>query len=141
MISDSSHDVALISCVKSKQEEAAQPRNLYTSAYFEKMRAYAEQEYEKWWILSAKHALLHPDANPIEPYEKTLNEASKAERRQWAQDVIDELREQELLTDEVRLDIHAGKAYYGELLPLLQESDIHEVQIPLEGLQIGRRLA
>lgn len=66
-------EIGLVSCVKSKRDEPAKPRELYTSAYFEKMRAYAEQEHDEWWILSAKHGLLDPDGSPIDPYNETLS--------------------------------------------------------------------
>lgn len=73
--------VALVSCVKTKRDEPAAPRNLYISSYFQKMRDYAEQNYDDWWILSAKHGLLDPDGDPIEPYDETLSGARVAKRR------------------------------------------------------------
>lgn len=134
-------EVGLVSCVKTKREEPAAPRDLYTSAYFEKMREYAEKEHDEWWILSAKHGLLDPDGTEVAPYEETLTTAGKATQRQWAQTVFGELEEQSLLTENSCLVLHAGTAYYEELLPLLEETAVGEIQIPCEGLQIGHRLA
>ena len=139
MINDR-REVGLVSCVKTKREEAVVPRDLYISAYFEKMREYAENEHDEWWILSAKHGLLAPDGPAIEPYEETLTTASKATQRQWAERVFEELEEQGLLTENNRLVLHAGKAYYEKLLPLLEETAVGEIRIPYE-LQIGHRLA
>lgn len=61
-------EIGLISCVKTKRDEPATPKDLYASDYFEKMRSYAEQYHDDWWILSAKHGLPNPDDEPIKPY-------------------------------------------------------------------------
>nr|WP_223174778.1 DUF6884 domain-containing protein [Natrinema hispanicum] len=44
-----------------------------------------------------------------------------------------------ILKSGVTLVFHAGRAYYEELLPLLENHDV-EVRIPTEGLMIGERL-
>ena len=67
-------EIGLVSCVKTKRDEPATPKDLYTSAYFWKIRTYAETYHDDWWILSAKHHLLGPDGPPIEPYEETVPE-------------------------------------------------------------------
>ena len=71
-------EIGLVSCVKTKRDEPAVPKDLYASPYFEKMRAYAEQYHDDWWILSAKHGLLDPDGEPINPYDETLSGARVA---------------------------------------------------------------
>jgi hypothetical protein len=53
--------VALVSCVKSKRTSESPARDLYTSPLFTKMRRYAEQHAEAWFILSAEHGVLAPD--------------------------------------------------------------------------------
>ncbi|ELY99560.1 hypothetical protein C480_19854 [Natrialba aegyptia DSM 13077] len=50
-----------------------------------------------------------------------------------------ELKAADLLKSDVTLVFHAGKAYYEELLPLLEDHDV-TVQIPVDGLLIGERL-
>lgn len=129
-------EIGLVSCVKTKREEPATPRDLYTSDYFEKMRSYAEQYHDDWWILSAKHGLLDPDGEPIEPYDETLSGARVVKKREWAEEVAEELDEQGLLSEGITLVIHAGKDYYEELLPLIEDRDV-SVEIPTEGLGIG----
>lgn len=94
-------EIGLVSCVKTKRDEPAAPRNLYTSPYFEKMRDYAEQNHDDWWILSAKHGLLNPDADLIEPYNETLSDARVAKKREWAQRVAEQLDEEGLLSGDV----------------------------------------
>lgn len=126
----------LVSCVKTKRDEPAVPRNLYTSSYFEKMRDYAEQNHDEWWILSAKHGLLHPDGEPIEPYDETLSGARVARKREWAEKVSEQLDEKGLLSGDMTLVLHAGKDYYEELLPLIEGNGV-SIEIPTEGLGIG----
>jgi len=115
-------EVGLVSCVKTKRDESTTPKDLYTSSYFEKMRSYAEQYHDDWWILSAKHGLIDPDGDPIEPYDETLSGARVATKRAWAERVVDQLDEQGLLSEDVMFVVHAGKDYYGELLPLIKDS-------------------
>ena len=44
--------------------------------------------------------------------------------------------EQGLLSEGITLVIHAGKDYYEELQPLIEDRDV-SVEIPTEGLGIG----
>ncbi|WP_225333354.1 DUF6884 domain-containing protein [Halomicrobium urmianum] len=141
MTADGYREIGLVCCAKAKRDEAALPKDLYVSDYFQKMRTYAEQEHDEWWILSAKHGLLDPSDNPIEPYDKTLTTAPKSERRDWADAVAADLQETGLLAPDARLVLHAGKTYYGELLPLLTDSDVGDVIIPTEGMRIGETLS
>jgi hypothetical protein len=133
-------EIGLVSCVKTKQDEPATPKNLYTSSYFGKMRAYAERYHDDWWILSAKHGLLYPDSDPIEPYDETLSGAQAARKREWAEKVAKQLDTEGLLSEDVTLVFHAGKDYYDELLPLIEDSGV-SIEIPTEGLGIGETQA
>jgi len=133
-------EIGLVSCVKTKRSEPARPKDLYTSPYFKKMRAYAERHHDDWWILSAEHGLLNPDGPPIAPYDQTLSGAPIATRRAWAEDVVSALDEQGLLADDVTLVIHAGTDYYGQLVPLVEGSDT-TIELPTEGLGLGEKQA
>ncbi len=134
-------EIGLVSCVKTKQDRPAKPRDLYTSDYFQKMRSYAEENHDEWWILSAKHGLLDPDGPPVEPYDETLTGASVAKKRDWAEEVYQELEEAGLLTSDVQLVFHAGQDYYSELLPKIRNLEGVSVEIPTEGLSIGETLS
>ena len=134
-------EIGLVSCTKSKRDSAAQPRDLYDeSPLFRKERTYVEANHDDWYILSAKHHLLDPTGPKIEPYDETLTGAPVARRREWALAVRDELEAEGLLEEDTTLVFHTGKDYYGELLPLLEESPM-EVKLPTEGLQIGEKLS
>ncbi|WP_368411756.1 DUF6884 domain-containing protein [Haladaptatus halobius] len=133
--------IGLVSCTKSKKDEPAQPRALYEpSALFRKTSKYCERTYDEWYILSAKYGLLDPDGPPIEPYDETLTNASITTQRTWAENVAKELADRGLLCDDIHLYIHAGKSYYGELLPRLKDEPV-TVSLPTEGLMIGEMLA
>lgn len=134
-------ELGLISCTKSKRDDSAQPKELYMeSPLFRKARAYAERVHDEWYILSAKHHLLNPDGPPINPYEETLTTATADQRREWAHILYDQLNANGLLNSDTTFVIHAGKAYYEPLLPLLEDEPI-SIEIPTEGLQIGNTLA
>lgn len=137
--------VALVSCGKSKAAHPAPARDLYTGSLFRAARRYVEASgYDAWWILSARHGLVHPD-EIIRPYEATLAGRSVEDLQRWANKVDSRLRCANYGVwsqhgGSVQLDIYAGRAYVDPLLPMLQTSS-WEVSEPHRGLQIGERLA
>ena len=134
-------EIGLVSCTKSKREQASQPAELYmASTFFQKARTYVEANHDLWYILSAKHHLLDPHEPPIEPYNETLTGAPVAQKREWAEIVCDQLEEENLLHDGNCLVFHAGRDYYTELIPLLDETSV-DVETPTDGLQFGETLA
>jgi len=134
-------DIGLVSCTKSKNEQAAKPADLYMpSTFFSKAREYVEANHDRWYILSAKHHLLDPSGPPIEPYDETLTGAPVARKREWAHTVYDQLEDEGLLGNGNRLVFHAGRDYYSELIPLLDETPV-DVETPTDGLQFGETLA
>lgn len=110
------------------------------SNFFRKARTYAEREHDKWFILSAKHHLLHPDGPRIEPYDETLSGARVSTKREWASTVLKDMEQEGILKAGIRLVFHAGADYYDELLPHLEDRPV-EIDIPTEGLRIGEKLA
>lgn len=128
--------VALVSCVKSKLDRPALAKDLYTSALFRALRAYAEDNANEWFILSAEHGLVEPDL-VLAPYERTLNRMPKAQRDEWAARVKDELAAR--IPTGTDVIILAGERYREALVPFLRGRG-HRVEIPLEGLSFGRQL-
>jgi hypothetical protein len=133
-------EIGLVSCVSSKRDTPAPPRDLYTSPYFEKMRAYADSHHDDWWILSAEYGFLDPDGPEIDPYDTTLTNATVEQKRDWARRVESQLKDAGLLAEDTTLVIHAGLDYYEELLPII-ENEVHDVRIPTEGMRIGEKLS
>lgn len=128
--------VALVSCVKSKQSRAAQAGELYTSHLFRGLRTYALSHADRWFILSAEHGVLAPDAI-VAPYERTLNRMRSGERREWAEKVQVQLLK--VLPAEADVLILAGLRYREQIVPFLRVNGFR-VSIPLEGLSIGKQL-
>ena len=71
--------VGLIACCSKKRNERSQAKDLYTSTLFKLSRLYVEQRGFDWWILSAKHDLLHPES-VIDPYNLALKDMKKWDR-------------------------------------------------------------
>ena len=128
--------IALVSCVKSKRGSASAARDLYVSPLFQLMRAYAEANADRWYILSAEYGLVRPDQT-LEPYERTLNRMGSADREAWAARVRRQL--DEVLPNQAHVIVLAGTRYRENLIPYLRARGC-EVSIPLEGLSFGRQL-
>jgi hypothetical protein len=129
--------IALVSCVKSKRTSQAPGGELYISPLFKGFRAYAKANADEWYILSAKYGVLNPQ-QVVEPYELTLNNMPKEERRVWGTRVREQLRE--ILPPHAEVVLLAGARYREEIEPFLREHG-HAVEIPLLGLPMGRQLA
>jgi len=123
-----SEHVVLIACCGKKLKEPAPAKDLYRSDLFIKARRYAEQHGDRWFILSAKHGVVDPEAI-IEPYDETLTEKSAAERRAWSAKVAVQLAGHK----RDRLTVLAGEAYCGW-------SEGFKVERPMRGLGIGQQL-
>ena len=132
--------VGLVGCVKRKLGDAAPAADLYVSTLFRGRRAYVEQSCGQWLILSALHGVVRPDA-VIEPYDATLNDASRAERRAWAARVLQQLDDELGSCDGLTFEIHAGANYtnYGVVSGL--QSRGATVERPAAGLGMGQQLA
>lgn len=126
--------VVLISCVKVKATEQCKAKDMYQSQWFKKAYAYAKKQIaDKILILSAKYHVLEEDA-VIEPYDLTLNKMTAAERRDWSQKVLEQLRAlTDLDNDEVI--ILAGENYRKGIVGALKH-----VEIPMENLGVGQQL-
>lgn len=130
--------VALVSCVSKKRDKPSTAFDLYQTPLFDKMNRYTlAQGYDHRFVLSAKYGLL-AESETVEPYEMTLNVMTGAECKAWAERTFQQILK--ALPNGASLDIYAGKKYRQHLLPLL-ESAGYRVNVPLEGLGIGRQLA
>lgn len=126
--------IVLISCVSKKLSHLAKVKNLYVSTLFKYNLKYANTlGADSIYVLSAKHGLLSLDQE-IEPYEQTLNNMHANEVKDWANKVIRQLIIVTSL-EEAEFIFLAGNKYRKYLLP-----HIKNVQIPLEGLRIGKQL-
>ena len=128
--------VGLVSCVKKKRNHASAAKDLYISPLFTKARKYIERRCSKWYILSAKYGLVHPD-KVIEPYEETLKIKSRSERTQWTHKVWEQL--QPHLNSNDKVVILAGNSYREFLFTIIREYGCG-VEVPMEGKSFGKQL-
>ncbi|MGA9990834.1 MAG: DUF6884 domain-containing protein [Thiobacillaceae bacterium] len=131
-----SRTVFLVSCVATKGSSECAARDLYRSVWFKKARNHVESTGCKWFILSAKYGLVHPDQF-IEPYDQTLNTMSVEARRDWANRVIEQIDAN--LPPAGNFILLAGARYRDHLQPLLEHSGA-KVTVPMLGLTQGRQL-
>jgi hypothetical protein len=132
--------IGLVGCVKSKRNLPSPAADLYTSPLFVGRRRWVEVTCSRWFVLSAKHGLVDPGTT-LAPYDETLNDKTRSERRSWANLVLGKLRGElgELL--DYDFEVHAGSAYldYGLRSGLLAHGC--RVVSPAEGLRQGQQLA
>jgi len=128
--------IALISCTKLKQTYQCEAQEMYLpSQLFKKASYYIKQQnYNNWFILSAKYGLLNP-SDLIESYDLTLNNMKSIEVKKWSQKVFNQL----INYDIYEIDFYAGEKYRKYLISLLEQRNII-CNIPLKGLGIGQQL-
>ena len=103
-------DLLLIGCVKTKRSVSSKARDLYNSRLWKGRRDYAEKSGRPWYILSAKHGLLEPDAW-IEPYNLALTDLIPDDRRAWSRRVLEDLKARFPVLRGMTVEIHAGGHY------------------------------
>jgi hypothetical protein len=131
---DPTTTVYLVSCVSKKRTTPSAARDLYVSDWFLKARDYVESTRSPWFILSAEYGLVSPD-QVLAPYERTLNTMSKAGRNAWATRVKAQMETR--LPPADRIVVLAG--HRESLMDYLRQR-AGTVEIPMEGLTIGRQL-
>ena len=128
--------VVLVGCVARKKSIRAPAKEIYISSRFKHSRRLAESTGSPWFILSAKHGLLHPD-KPIDWYEKTLKYVS--ERREWTKKVQRQMEKE--FSEADKFIILAGKNYFEYLVPWLESRYKAQVHIPMKKISgPGRQL-
>lgn len=128
--------VGLVACASRKLQHPAPARDLYVSQLFRKASAYAEQTCDRWYILSAKHGLVHPDS-VLEPYDVRLGTIGPGVPpvREWAAGVRCQLEAELAGLENVTLIALAGSQYRTAL-----HSVPWPVEVPMQGMGIGRQL-
>ena len=162
--------VGLVACASTKVASPQPARLLYQSPLFRAASAYAAAAYDHWFILSARHYLVHPD-EPLEPYDQALQSMTKADRDHWGAMVESGLRlgygcmtegrtwwpqfpaprlqvgqwlmdAPKGVTRRVDVWFHAGADYVGPVLAQLARMALpYDLHTPLAHLGIGQQLA
>jgi hypothetical protein len=80
----------LIACSREKRAERAPAKDLYLSERFRLCRTAAEVYADKWFIVSAKHGLVHPE-RILSPYDTTIANMTPREFEMWNKKVTNQL--------------------------------------------------
>jgi len=131
--------IGLVGCVKEKSYFSQNACDLYTSTLFKGRRLYVEASCTEWWILSAKHGLVHPE-ELLSPYDFTLKEVSKEKCREWSMGVLEEVDKRVAPSAGDIFEIHAGIEYrhFGLVDGITGRECL--VVTPTEGMSIGEQL-
>lgn len=126
--------IALIACVKQKKEGRHAAADLYTSAWFVKVREYIEQSnFDEWYILSAKHHLISPTER-IESYTEHLNQYKKGQIEEWAQITAQQIKDHGLEQEHL---VIFGSEKYRSVLLYLPDAKVEE---PFKGMGISQQM-
>lgn len=130
--------VVLVGCVKGKRAGTHPAKDLYTSALFRRRRSYAESSGEAWFVLSAKHGLVEPNAE-LESYDATLDRMARVDRRSWGEAVVAALDLRLGGLAGTTVEVHAGARYVDAIRRPLEAHGARLV-VPTAGLGLGRQL-
>ena len=128
--------IAFVGCTKVKEDYRCQAQEMYMpSTLFRLGTEHIKTlNFDAWCILSAEYGLLFP-AETINPYDKTLNNFSKIELKEWADDVF-----LNIPTNITEAHFYTGVNYSSNLIEILNKNGVKCYE-PLKGLGIGQRLA
>ena len=108
--------IALVACVKQKQDSPCQAKDMYVSEEFKAWVKYAKAwGADKIFILSGKYGLLEL-TKEIKPYDFNLNVQSRSYRRAWAKDVLTKLTKEASFENDHFL-ILSNRLYAEDLSP------------------------
>jgi len=139
-MSENARRIGLVGCVKQKAGQPAPACDLYTSTLFRGRRAFVEGTCNAWFILSAKHGLVSPDA-VLEPYDESLTGMSVATRRAWAVRVLAQIDSLGFGPTQTIFEIHAGARYRSFGLVSGLQARGARVEVVAEHLGQGEQLA
>ena len=131
--------IGLIGCVSQKRAVRSRAEDLYTSTLFQGRRRFVTHSCHDWFILSAKHGLVHR-STMLEPYDVALTGQSRSTKRHWAGNVLAQIERDIRNLDKVNFEIHAGADYFnfGLVDGLVRLGAT--VEIPTQGLRQGEQL-
>ena len=127
--------IVLLSCGKSKQNHPCKAEDMYTGALFQKSLQVAKKmRPNAIYILSAKYGLL-PLNKQIVPYNVTLNAFTEAQKKNWANMVLRQLKSAGV-TDKDTLIFLTGENYPKYLMRLHLNT-----KCPIKALKLGEQLS
>jgi hypothetical protein len=127
--------VYLVGCGKAKLRRPARAKNLYTGNLFRAAREHAEQHGTSWRILSARYAAVSPET-VIKPYDQRLTRDLDVLR--WSMSATNSLVRE--FGRDAEFVCLAGRDYAYPLWAEFERQGLR-LSMPLDGLQVGQRLA
>jgi hypothetical protein len=125
--------------VKEKMPDPRPAKDLYVSTLFYGRRSFVERSCDQWWVLSAKHGLVHPD-DVLSSYDVTLKDVGRLVRREWSARVLEELDERVQPGPGDVVEIHAGTEYRDFGLVDGLRARGCKIEVPTAGMRIGHQL-
>ncbi|MFN8669472.1 MAG: hypothetical protein U0164_19955 [Gemmatimonadaceae bacterium] len=125
-----------MSCTGPGLSQPSRARDHFTSPLFRELCTFADRQAGRWFLLSAGHGLVDPDA-VIMPMTSVMHRKDAAARRTWSARVIEQLAPHLAGVERILLLANARSREY--LLDFLRR-DGRTVLIPLEGLSLGEQL-
>jgi|SRR5271157_1873567 len=101
--------IALVACGATKLPRRAPAKDLYIGPLFRAARAYAETCCDHWYILSARHGLVDPEAD-LDPYDQSLP-SDNDELERWGERVCGSLLDDWGTVENVTWVLLAGERY------------------------------
>lgn len=126
--------IGLVGCAAAKLSHPAPAWKLYTSSLFRKATAYAIEHSDRWYVLSARHGLVHPDT-VVDPYDAKLGSKTGPPIWGWAKIVAEQLERELADVESPELLILAGEQYR----TFLRFVD-YPARVPMQGMGIGQQL-
>ena len=160
----SGKSIALIGCSSKKMSGRVRARDMYCSPLFDFSKAWADNRWIDYGILSAEYPeLADPEGGPdtiIDEYDKKITSLSSNQRKGWAKEVVSNINKPKPSTVSIlkggekltkkrfkaenkinKIYLLAGKSYTRDLIPELKKKfpDAELIE-PLSSMQIGERL-
>ena len=112
---------------RAKKHTSSLAKDMFQGQFFDNVVKLCDKMEFDLYILSAKYGLLHPN-EVIKPYDITLNNFSKKERKKWSDKVKKQMIENDLYKND--LYFFTGKNYH----------EFFKGNKPLKGLSLGFQL-
>lgn len=122
--------VYLVACSATKRDIYTSAQFLYCSERFNLVKDLMEQTKSEWYIISAKHGLVHP-CEMLSPYNLNLEEMSCEMKMLWAESIVNRLIPEHTKT--TRYVILAEKSYSDPLVKAFHNHNF-KFTVPFQGM-------
>lgn len=132
--------VGLVGATTTKLNCPAPAGKLCISDLFVGRRQAVERSCDRWYVLSARHGLVHPDT-VLEPYGERLSAMAWAARRRWSDAVVNALVAELGDLEGVIFEVHAGAVHADSGLADALRARGAVVENPVARLRVHEQLS